>query len=275
MIKTARFNIAPIQPPGFRSASALGELSRLLQVSLHSLGYDCEVRPNDIRHDSVNIVLGYQLLPLDTVLSEYPVIIYQLEQWTAANQRYREHWLERLSLVREVWDFSRENIAHLQQQGVRNVRYVPIGYHPAMTTIAPRVEDVDVLFYGTMTPRRRALLHSLQRRCELGYMLDVFGARRDRALARAKIVLNIHQGEGGLLEQVRISHLLNNRRFVISESSADNPYEGMLVTAPYDQLQETCLKYLADPNLREAARIEGGQRFETMRMDRIIREALQ
>jgi len=36
--------------------------------------------------------------------------------------------------------------------------------------------------------------------------------------------LNIHQSETLQLEQLRVAYLLNNKRFVVSETSADNLY---------------------------------------------------
>jgi hypothetical protein len=78
----------------------------------------------------------------------------------------------------------------------------------------------------------------------------VYGARRDHFIARSKIVLNLRSGHTSVMEQPRVSHLLNNRRFVITEDAADNPYGDAVVAAPYEELVDRCLCYLADDDGR-------------------------
>jgi hypothetical protein len=62
---------------------------------------------------------------------------------------------------------------------------------------------------------------------------------------RSKIVLNLHQFGTAQLEQVRISYLLNNKCFVISESSDCDPYAGGVVFARYEEIVACCQRYLA------------------------------
>ena len=72
-------------------------------------------------------------------------------------------------------------------------------------------------------------------------------------IARSKIVLNVHSFDTPILEQVRISYLLNNARFVISEGPAGQ-FEEMIVVGDYDQLPELCERYLTDePERRKIA----------------------
>ena len=75
--------------------------------------------------------------------------------------------------------------------------------------------------------------------------------RRDATIARSKVVLNIHQYPAQIMEQPRVSYLLNNRRFVVSEEAVVNPYAGVLTTAPFDGLVDCCLRYLNDPAGRD------------------------
>jgi hypothetical protein len=46
---------------------------------------------------------------------------------------------------------------------------VPIGYVPALTRIVSIPADIDVLFYGAMTDRRRVIIDKLR---ALGFRAD-------------------------------------------------------------------------------------------------------
>ena len=133
------------------------------------------------------------------------------------------------------------------QAGFQRVCHVPIGFHECLQTIVAASPDIDVLFYGSLNPRRRLVLEELQKHCTVKALFGVYGSERDAFIARARIQLNIHQFDAQLLEQVRISYLLNNRCFVVSEESVGGPYpEDAVVSAPYGQLVDVCHCYLAD-----------------------------
>jgi len=128
------------------------------------------------------------------------------------------------------------------------VSLVRPGYHASLETVARREEpDIDVLFIGALSPRRRAILARLRAlgvRVHTGF--GVYGEECNRLIARARVVLNIHQHETlNQLEEVRLSFLLANRCFVISEIADVDPYGGGVVFAPYDQLVQRCTEYLA------------------------------
>ena len=86
---------------------------------------------------------------------------------------------------------------------------VPIGYTRELTRIrrvAP--PDIDVLFIGSINPRRRAVLEQMHAdglRVQAAF--GVYGAERDALVARARIVLNVHFYEAKVLEMVRLSYL--------------------------------------------------------------------
>ncbi len=139
-----------------------------------------------------------------------------------------------------------------------NALHVPVGYVPALTRIPPApMPDIDVLFIGSLVARRIQILQALERQgARVVAVYGRYGRERDDLIARAKIVLNIHFHPAKVFEIVRVSYLLANRRFVVSESGSDATVEGAfaggVVFAEYDRLVETCLAYLRD----EAARRE-------------------
>jgi len=73
---------------------------------------------------------------------------------------------------------------------------------------------------------------------------------------------------------MRISYLLNNGCFVVSENSAHNPLEGMIVASPYDELVETCLAKLADEAGRVRFAEEGARLFRERPMADFLRAIL-
>ncbi len=101
------------------------------------------------------------------------------------------------------------------------------------------------------------MLEELAPHCRLRTLFGVYGRERDGHIARSRIVLNVHYYERQIMEQVRVSYLLNNRRFVLSEASADNPYGAALATARHGGLAAACLHYLAHREARERLAAEG------------------
>jgi len=89
--------------------------------------------------------------------------------------------------------------------GLPRPTYVPIGYVPELTRIAPAAEDIDVLFYGASYERRYAVLRDLHDRgLRVKWLSGVYGASRDAWIARSKIVLNIHYWDAKIFEKVRL-----------------------------------------------------------------------
>jgi hypothetical protein len=78
-----------------------------------------------------------------------------------------------------------------------------------------------------------------------------------------------------ILEQVRVSYLLNNGCFVLSEDAPHNPYEGCMVTVPYGELVDRCLHYLRHPEERERVAREGQARFARRPMVEYLRPVLE
>lgn len=251
-----RFRVCIVVPPGYRHSHAFVELAYLLKGSLETRGRECDIAPNELSAERVNILLGYHLVEDPRVLDGCVYVAYQLEQLSAREGVYSPKIERVLRGARAVWDYSRDNVAFLASRGI-GASWLPIGYHECLERVARAAEpDIDILFYGSVNERRRRVLRELEQ--EGARVEAVFGAyakQRDRLIGRAKVILNVHHYAAQIFEQVRVSYLLNNRCFVVSEDSADYPYEGVEVCrAPYEQLAATCLTWLA----RERERRERG-----------------
>ena len=200
-------------PAEYFLSMAFQDVRTLLQLSLRSLGYVCELRDGVFDPTSLNIVLAYHLLPDAEKVRQHRCIIYQLEQLPGQ----RVDWLKlderKASILRAahgVWDFSAHNISFLAANGIEQIKHVPIGFHEEVRTIEKAaIEDIDVLFYGVVNVRRKRILDELARRCRVKTSFGIYGTRRDDLIARSKIVLNVRNFcNTSIMVQPRVSHLL-------------------------------------------------------------------
>jgi hypothetical protein len=248
-----RFAVTILRQPGNIHSECFRELAETVNAGLNALGHDSLISEELSVPGRRSIVFGSNLIAnLDAPVA-FPVgsILYNLEQvydgspWLTADliAAFRSH---------TVWDYSHANIAALARHGV-TARHVPVGYVPAMSRITPSpAPDIDVLFIGSLAERRLGVLRALERQgARVVAIYGSYGPERDSVIARAKIVLNIHFHPAKVFEIVRVSYLLANRCFVVSETGSDagieNAFAGGVAFADYDRLVDTCLAYLRDP----------------------------
>lgn len=257
------YQICIIQPEGYVHSHAFDEIALLLKYSFESLGFPCEIVVNDLNKDKVNILLGFHLASYFDGLKEHRYIPYQLEQLDVKEGWYNENIKKLLENAFEVWDYSENNIEFLEKLGIK-AKHLPIGYHEKLENIKhPDIKDIDVLFYGSVNERRKSILEKLAD-INLKVLFGVYGNERDSYITRSKIILNVHYYSAQILEAVRISYLLNNKCFIITEESKINPYEDVsLVTVPYDKIAETCAYYLKNPKLIDNKAINNYEKFKT------------
>lgn len=268
------YNVVLLQQAGYVHALGMVEIGRLLYQSFRSLGVPCRFQANQLEPDAINVLLGYHRINSRSAIPSEPFVVYQLEQLSEREGAFRPIHLEVFHRAQAVWDYSKENIEFLKAKGVGNVRHLPIGYHPALETIEHREPEHDVLFYGSINERRRHVLERLAQACKVKTLFGVYGAQRDRYVARSKIVLNIHFYEAQVMEQVRLSYLLNNRCFVVSESSPVNPFGESIVTAAWEDLVPCVLDWLARPDDRQHTAERGYRMFQSRPMSEFLRRVI-
>lgn len=261
-------------PPDYKGSLIFRELLFLLRNSLVSLGKDCVIKPNRLSEDRVNIVVGYHLIKYGDYLKKFRYIPFQLEQLSAEGGWYNENVRLLLQGAEDVWDYSLRNIGFLRELGIE-AKYLPIGYHESLETIRPAEQrDIDILFYGTMNERRKKIIKSLKTipRAKAVTLEALYGEERDAYIARSKIVLNMHYYETGILESVRVSYLLNNGCFVVTEECSDNPYKELgIPEAASEELATVCRHYLENEAEREELRKTTYERFKTeFRMTELV-----
>jgi hypothetical protein len=252
-----RVRLLVIQPADYPHTGAFAELIDSLFHAFKALGAVADIAENEpLAGEGVNIVFGAHLLPFVPRLPNLPhnSVIFNLEQLKHGAFQERSAYA-RLLRSFPIWDYSQRNVALCQAiAGHQNVHLLRLGYMPQMTRIPSSPgKDIDVIFYGTVNDRRRAILESLTRSgLNVETLTGVYGEARDAFIARAKIVLNIHFYDDKIHELTRTSYLLANRKLVVSECDDETEIEddikSAIIAATYDRLVPTCVALVqADP----------------------------
>ncbi len=268
-------------PPGYAHSQTFDELALGLSCAFRELGYNAPIVRDITELTAYPIVLGCNLVPsLGNVPIPKNSIMFNAEQIQPGSPWMVESYINLLR-SHQVWDYSRHNIASLTKLGVTNVRFCGIGYVPELTKIKPAPEkDIDILLYGSLNERRLNILKQLhQIGLKLEALFGVYGVERDHYISRAKIVLNIHFYETKVFEIVRVSYLLANKKFVISEPGNDqeleSPFRDGLVFAPYNGLVEECVKYLREDNLRTEIAEKGFASMKSLCQVQFLKKVLE
>ncbi len=280
---TPIINIVLIRPQNYIHSSAFNEIAETLYYSFKEIGFVAHVTENTFIEDGINIILCAHLLNI----SDYDIIpnssiLYNLELITEDST---SPWMtpEYFDLFNKlvVWDINKKNLPILKKKGVsKKVHHVPLGYYPGLTRISkPVLQDIDVLFYGSVNQRRQDILNGL---IEAGLKVEVFsglfGKQRDDYISRAKVVVHIHYFEGNIFDQARIFYLLANKKAVVSEwgdtSDLGKDLEEAVALVPYDQIIEKCCELVKSESLRCKLEDKGFSIMEKRDSTGIITNAL-
>ena len=255
-----------IDPPGYGHGAVFHDVAEALVHALEDLGGPAHLRrglPEE--SDGNTLVLGTHLLAADQRLADrvHPdAVLYNLEQIEPGSPWCGPGLVGLLARHRVV-DYSRQNIARLAELGLHDVGLLEVGHHPVLERIRGQADQpIDVLFYGSLNERRAEVLHDLDRRgLRVHHAFGVYGAARDALIAQSKVVLNLHHFDAKVFEVVRVSYLLANGCFVVSETGGDTeleaPYRGALAFADYDELADVCEQFVANPAARESVAARG------------------
>jgi len=228
------------------------EIITLLFHSFTALGRACTFKVNQLEKEKTNIVIGNTITNpnLPELLAGIKYILYQLEPLSGAGGSYFKSAILRniIQNASDVWDYSGNNVEFLKAENVNSKLLIP-GYDKNLENIInAKNKDIDVLFYGGLDGRRLQILQELESRgVKVKILSDTYGQERDQYIARSKIVINIHCFGMEIFESARIHYLLNNKVFVLTEQSSDNPYTKVdMVCVSYEHLVDECVRRLAD-----------------------------
>jgi hypothetical protein len=290
-----KYNVTLVDPANYKFAHVLTDLCRTIAYGLRELGLDCDLTVNSIDSGSMNIIVGTHLLnggdvanvigsgaqyiPLQSeVLTRDPktgavISSYQGAQFEEVARPLMDHAVA-------VWDGLTElRVLHQLSVGDEKVKRFKIGYcegleHDVEHRPYDR-KDLDVMFFGSLTPHRQKIFARFN-----GVRTAVFGfgpsAFRNDMIARAKINLSLHSSpELDYFPQPRTGYLLNNRAFVLAETSIDHPGMRDLVDeAPADMMGKRCAELLGDPAALQARAEAAYEGYRRMRMADMLAEIL-
>jgi len=262
------------------------ELAVTIRDCLEELGYDAIVcgygDAPERRHIALNtnyaVDRGLPLPPPSAIL-------YNADQagclTSAARALYRKHI---------VWDYTPASTNDLRALNIPRVRCVPPGSTARLAYLEQpqgpsqfRVigarsgaeKPADVLIVGADTRRRATLVNELARHgIDARIYLGVWGKAREDAVRAAKINLNVANSPRNAFEPLRVGWLLSRGCFVVSEARRHAQWEGGYVSAPYEEIVATCIRYLERPEERAAIAARGHELFMADTMTERLREAL-
>jgi hypothetical protein len=178
-----------------------------------------------------------------------------------------------------VWSWL-ERTAHEYRDCSPVSRFFPVGHvsdFPAPLRRSPK--DIDVIFFGTRTPHRTAVLETFHaqgikvlcvgRGFPVGYLSKSYlGSLMDRA----KIGLNLnlhaeHDTVTGIDPRfascMRITEMLERELCIVSEDiPLDNPYREYMVSDHPERLARTCIELLSNGSWRDTGE-QCAERFRT------------
>jgi hypothetical protein len=155
-----------------------------------------------------------------------------------------------------VWDYSLKNISKLNDLGFYKVKFLELGYQSELQRIPKKSpQNIDVLFYGSMNPRREKVIAELRAHdLNVHVAFAIYGSKRDELISRSKVVLNHHHYDSEIYEVVRTSYLINNAKLVVGEvnpsTSIDTHYLTSIYPAKYEELAASCSKLVRNETLR-------------------------
>lgn len=244
-----------------------GDIVESYRLAAERLGYptsyaDCTFQPGVI-----NVLFFFWDVPWEMIAPYHPdCIVVNFEPMVPGTHAWRDNYLGVLKQC-YLWEYSQSNFQRNRALELRVADYVPLAYEEGAAPVLPPgdvlpdvEQDIDVVFFGSMTQRRVDVLHALMAR---GVRLAVTNGRqwsieeRDAYLRRAKLALNFHNWEDSRVVEIgRLSILFRQRKAVVCELYPDSEIEPALrdvvAGAPYEALVDTVLALLADAPRRAA-----------------------
>ncbi len=233
-----------VQPAGYLHSLGLVDQARYFRFQFRRLGATVTMAKNRLRHDAVNFVFGAHLGFEPAQRQRHTCIFVNLEQLGEGGAQVTPEYLKLLG-TSAVVDYDADNVASYAIEA-GDVPLIPFLHAPYLTPAEPlplEERPIDLLFFGSMNPRRRAWIDRIE---ALGHAVSVFdgplyGAERDHYIAQAKAVLNVHFYESSRFEQARVSHCLSLGTPVISERTAQ--------TRPHPDFEDSVLWLQGDEEL--------------------------
>ena len=291
-----RYNVTLIDPANYKYAYVLADICRPIAAGIRSLGYRCDLTTNNIEGGAINIIVGTHLLtevearalaqsglPYIAVHTEWlspgepPCLVKSTFQGNNFEPMQRA-FLEHAMCIWEAWDSNIELLSRFDIPPERFRRFW-IGYHEDMEEVRHRPfadKDIDALFVGSVTPRRKALLDELGKTMKTVAAFDLPHPFRNDLIARSKINLALFSDPAlNYFSFLRIGYALNNRAFVVSEPSInDRGMQRLITICDADHLARRCTRLIRGGDIGRMADEAYEQYRQSMPMTDVLKELL-
>jgi hypothetical protein len=217
-------HVCLMQQSGNVFSLGLLDPARYLAAQLERVGVRTTLARNRLRHGVLNVVVGGHLGFDPAWTREFPCVFLNLEQLGQGGYPVSEQYLD---LLRDnpVIDYSPANVPSYRDSPADGVL---IGFgsapylHPGKDLIPLRERPIDLLFFGSLNPRRRSLIAQIEKSGVQVALPDtlLYGPERDSIVRQAKAVLNIAFYETARFEQVRAFLVLSQGTAFISDKRA-------------------------------------------------------
>ena len=274
------YNICLIRPDGYIHSDAFVELAQLIGHGLEDLGHSVAISANDFFLGATNIIIGCHLMDA-AMIGQVPKrsIVINTEQISDDETAWNSD-IFKWTASFETWDYSEKNVSRLHRMGAGNTKLLRLGFHPKLARI-PKAgrQDIDVLFYGSMGERREKVIAGLKAAgCNTHAVFGIYGAERDKLIARSKVVLNMHHYNSRIFEIVRVFYLLTNSKAVVGEVSEnteiDPRYVEGIFRSPYEDLVKSCKLVVEDDQLRAELESKALKAIQAHRQSEFLRPLL-
>lgn len=276
-----KYAVILVRPENYIHSLGLLEIAETINYGLLNMGIDSILTSNFITTGRKQIIIGGHLIHMiPNANIDSNAIIYNFEQIDSDSLWLNDSYIKLLK-SHPVWDYSKRNIELLQKFNVFNSTYVPLGYVSQLSRInIEKHQDIDILFYGSLNPRREHILNKLKSYgLNVKILFGIYGSERDQLISKSKIVLNIHFYEAKIFEIARISYLLSNGVCIVSESGLspeedDFKKAGALLLCEYDLIVQNCLEILNNPKQLNEIKRKGLEYMKNLREEAYLDNAL-
>lgn len=203
------------------NSDAFIELANSIKISLDSLGIETDIIDNKdfkpirplTRRDMYIVIKAFRPFNERILGDDSIKILYQPEEcWNRRESGYYD-----LSRGYDrVLELYHENVKI--PRGTWNVVHCPLGYSQAYETdLEPVEESIDVLFFGSMTDRRKRFTEELNKHYNAKFLTSTFGRERDEFIMKSKININIKAYDNWSYGPLHCLLIQGKRKFTLSE----------------------------------------------------------
>jgi hypothetical protein len=205
-----------------------------LRHGLVACGHDVEINWNLVDPARTNILVCAYRIPKESMLkiaaSGLPYVVVNTE--VVKNDMLNHNpdkvdfmggYLPLMKRALATWDVIMDNLPEYRRYGIE-ARFLRWGFVPELEDVPhAREKTLDYYFFGTMTPRREAILQKLDRAGFKGRFDHACPSwYRNEMIGRAKVQLNtIQKDVYSHVNSFRICYLANNRTAILSELEND------------------------------------------------------